>query len=184
MFQRLFMTVLFSAFFMVACLPAHKASAAPAAPTIAIVDVEKILAEAKAAKSLQAQLKAKKESFQKEFSAKEKELKAAETALLGQKEKVSAEEFNKQRKAYEEKVIETRKLFQKTRNSLEEGVAKAMSQMRKSIMESAAAVADEKGYDIVLTRESVLIAEKSLDITSDVLAKLDASLSDVKLQVQ
>jgi outer membrane protein len=158
--------------------------AAMAAPNIAVVDVEKILAESKAAQSLQKQIQAKKESFQKEFSEKEKQLKATETALMGEKEKLSAEEFGKKRKAYEEKIIETRKLFQKRRTALESGLDKAMGQLRKSIIEATTSIADEKKYDVVLTRESVLIAGKSLDITADVLAKLDASLSDIQLKVE
>lgn len=182
MFQRAFIAAFLVLSFVVTGVPAKAAE--PKAPTIAVVDVEKILAEAKAAKSLQSQIQAKKESLQKEFSVKEKELKSTETTLLGEKEKLSAEDFAKKRKAYEEKIIETRKLFQKTRNSLEEGVGKAMGELRKNILESAAQVGDEKGYDIVLTRDSVLIAEKSLDITPDVLAKLDSKLTDVKLQVQ
>jgi outer membrane protein len=177
--NRLFLSLL--CFFALAffAMPAHAQT-----PTIAIVDVEKILAESKAAQSLQKQLQAKKEGFQKEFTGKEKELKAAETSLLAEREKISAEEFAKQRKAFEEKIIETRKLFAKRRNALDDGLGKAMNQLRKAIMESAAAIADEKKFDIVLTRESVLIAEKSLDITQDVLTALDARMADIKLQVE
>ena len=155
-----------------------------ASPTIAMVDVDKILSDSKAAKSLQTQIQSKKESFQKEFSAKEKELKATETSLLAEQGKISAEEFNKKRKAYEEKIIETQKLFKKSRNSLDEGLNRSMMELRKNIVEAAAKIADDKGYDIVLTRESVLLAEKSLDITDDVLKALDASVSEIKLQVE
>lgn len=179
MFHRNFVIALLATLFMFAPVAANAA-----APSIAVVDVEKILAESKAAQSLQGQLKSKKESFQKEFAAKEKELKAAETALLGEKEKLSAEEFAKKRKTYEEKVIETRKEFQKSRASLDTGLTKAMGDLRKSIVEAAAEVASEKKYDVVLTRDSVLIAEKALDITPDVLKALDAKVTSISLKVE
>ncbi len=180
MFQRaLFLTLLVFAFAVGGVSPSHAAS-----PTIAMVDVDRILAESKAAKSLQAQIQAKKDTFQKEFAAKEKELKTTETGLLAEQGKIPAEDFNKKRKAYEEKIIETQKLFKKRRNSLDEGLNKAMQELRKNIVEASAGIADEKGYDIVLTRESVLLAEKSLDITDDVLKALDAKLADIKLQVE
>ncbi len=163
-------------------LPVSAAFAA--APSVAVVDADKILSESKAAKSLQSQIKTKKEAFQKEFSAKEKELKKAETDLLNQRESLSAEEFAKKRKAYEEQILETRKLFQKRRNALDTGLAKAMQELRKNIVEAAAGIADEKGYDIVLTRDSVLIAEKSLDITADVLKALDTKITSIPLQVE
>ncbi len=181
MFQRaLFLALLMFTFAAVAPSSARAAEAL----TIAMVDVDKILAESKAAQSLQSQIQAKKESFQKEFAAKEKELKTTETSLLAEQGKLPAEEFNKKRKAYEEKIIETQKLFKKRRNSLDEGLNKAMGELRKSIVEASAGIADEKGYDIVLTRESVLLAEKSLDITADVLKALDAKVSDIKLTVE
>lgn len=160
------------------------AASAASAPSVAVVDADKILAESKAAKSLQSQIKTKKEAFQKEFSAKEKELKKAETDLLGQRESLSAEEFAKKRKAYEEQILETRKLFQKRRNALDSGLAKAMQELRKNIVEAAAQIADTKGYDIVLTRDSVLIAEKSLDITDEVLSALDTKITTIPLQVE
>jgi outer membrane protein len=179
MLQRALLSVLLSALLFVPV-----AARAATAPTIAIVDVEKILGDAKAAKSLQKQIQTKKEAFQKEFSAKEKELKSTETSLLAEQGKITAEEFGKQRKAYEEKILETRKLFQKRRNSLDQGLNKAMGELRKNIVEAAAKVADEKGYDIVLTRESVLIADKALDITTDVLTALDTKLADIQLKVE
>ncbi len=59
-----------------------------------------------------------------------------------------------------------------------------MSELRKNIAQATTDVAGEKNYDIVLTRDSVLIADKALDITSDVLTKLDAKLSDIQLKVE
>lgn len=154
------------------------------AATIAVVDVEKIFSEAKAAKSLEGQIKAKREAFQKEFAAKEKELKQSEATLIGDKEKLSAEEFGKKRKEFEGRIMEVRGLFQKRRNSLDKGVSQAMTELRKNIIEAAAKVAEQKKFDVVLTRDSVLIVEKSLDITSDVLKTLDAQITDIKLKVE
>lgn len=175
--------------FIVAVVVSFACFAAPAqsraeAPTIAIVDVEKVLNDSKASQSLQKQLQTKKEAFQKEFSLKEKQLRETEAALLAERDKISAEEFAKKRKAYEERIMETRKLFQKSRNSLDQGLSKAMVELRKNIVESTAKIADEKGYDVVLTRESVLIAEKSLDITAEVLKTLDARISTIPLSVE
>jgi Skp family chaperone for outer membrane proteins len=165
-------------------LSAPMTEAIAAAPNVAIVDADKILSESKAAKSLQSQIKLKKETFQKEFSAKEKELKKTETDLLSQRETLSAEDFASKRKAYEAQILETRKLFQKRRNALDTGLSKAMESLRKNIIEAAAKIADEKGFDIVLTRDSVLIAEKSLDITDEVLGALDAQITSIPLQVE
>ncbi|PZQ44965.1 MAG: outer membrane family protein [Micavibrio aeruginosavorus] len=182
MIHRAFLTAVAALFALTLFAPAPAKAAD--APTIGIVDVEYILAQSKAAQSLQKQIQAKKEAFQKEFSAKEKELKTTENSLLAEQGKVTAEEFAKKRKAYEEKIIETQKLFKKRRGALDDGLANAMKELRKNIVEATTAVASEKKYDIVVTRESVLIAEKNLDITPEVLKALDAKITDIKLTVQ
>jgi len=182
------MPVIFSLVLMAFCfsvtLPVDKASAQDPSPKIVIVDVEKILSDSKAAQSLQKQLKEKREAFQKEFAGKESQLKETEKTLMAEREKLSQEDFAKKRQDYEKKIMETRGLYQKRRNSLDQGVAKAMGTLRKSIAEAAAKVADEKGYDIVLTREGVMIAEKNLDITQDVLKELDAKVTNIPLSVE
>lgn len=180
MLRNSFVVVLLAVFAL--ALPVSHAQAA--GPSIGIVDVEKIMAVAKAAQDLKTQLDAKKESFQKEFSEKEKQLKQTEDALLKERDTLAPEEFAKKRRAYEEKVMDTRKLFQKTRNSLDQGLATAMDELRKNIVQATADVANEKGYDVVLTRESVLIAANTLDITDSVLAKLDAKITKIPLKVQ
>lgn len=180
MFHRNFVKAVFGALFLMTVVPAAHA----AAPTIAIVDIQKIQAESKAAQSLQKQITAKREAFQKEFAAKEKELESSQKALIEQKEKLSAEEFNKKRVEFEKKVSDTRSLFEKRRNALVQGSNKANRDLERGIMEAAAKVGEEKKYDIVLRRDSVLIVDKALDITDDVLKALNASLADVKLQVE
>ena len=154
------------------------------APTVAIVDYEKILAESKAGVSLQKQITAKREAFSKEFADKDKSLKTAQADVIASKEKLSAEEFNKKRKAFDTQVGEVKALFEKRSNSLRQGVDKSMAELRKNIMEAAAKVADEKGYDIVFSRDAVVIAQKDLDITADVLKALNEKLPDVQLKVE
>lgn len=169
---------------LLAGLVAPVAARAADAPTIAIVDYEKILAESKAGVSLQKQITAKREAFSKEFAEKDKSLKKAQADVIASKEKLSAEEFNKKRKAFDAQVGEVKSLFEKRSNSLRQGVDQSMAELRKSIMESAAKVADEKGFDLVLTRDAVVIAEKDLDITSDVLKALDEKLPTLSLKVE
>lgn len=180
MTHRALAAALLLAFGLLVATPAAHA----AAPMIAIIDVDKILSESKAAKSLQKQIQTKKESFQKEFSQKESELKKNETELLAQREKLTAEEFGKNRKAFEEKILETRKLFQKRHSSLEGGQKAAMAELLNNIAQLTSEVADEKKYDIVLTRDSVVVFDKTLDITAEVLKKLDAKISEVQLKVE
>mgnify|MGYP001268119220 CR=1 FL=1 len=150
---------------------------------IAVVDVEKILNVSKAGKSIQEQLKKRRESFQKEFSARENNLMNAEKTLVQQKSDLSPEEFAKKRKEFEKQLLETRNLFQKRRNSLDKGLGDALSTLRKNIIQVTAEVSDKNKYQVVLTRDSVVIVQKEMDITEKVLDRLNKKISNIKLDV-
>ena len=148
---------------------------------IAVVDVEKILSVSSAGKSIQSQLKTKRESFQKEFSAREDNLMISQKALIKQKTELSAEEFTSKRKSFEQQLLETRNLFQKRRKSLDKGLGNALAQLRKHIINVAAEVSNQEGYQMVLTRDSVVIVEKEIDITDTVLTRLNAKVSNISI---
>lgn len=151
---------------------------------IAVVDVEQILTNSSAGKSVQQQLKTRREAFQKEFSARENNLMNAQKSLVAQKESLSPEEFNAKRKDFESQILETRSLFQKRRNSLDKGLSNALAELRKNIIQVTAEVSNENSYQIVLTRDSVVIVEKELDITEDVLTRLNAKVSNISLGLE
>lgn len=154
------------------------------APTIAIIDYNKIMSDSKAGASLQKQIEAKRDAFSREFAEKDKTLKASQAELIEAREKLTAEEFNKKRKAFDTQISDVKSLFEKRRNGLQQGVDKAMTDLRRNILEASASVAEQKGFDLVLSRESVVIAEKDLDITNEVLAALDAKMPTITLNVE
>lgn len=151
---------------------------------IAVVDVEKILSESLAGKSIQDQLKKRRESFQKEFSAREDNLVNTQKTLTKQKADLNAKDFAEKRKEYEKQLLETRNLFQKRRNSLDKGLGGALASLRKHVITVSAEIANEKNYQIVLTRDSVVIVEKEIDITELVLARLNKNVSNIPLNLE
>lgn len=150
---------------------------------IAIVDVDKILNVSKAGQSIQQQLKERREAFQKEFSTREKNLMQAEKQLVQEKSTLSAEEFAAKRQDFQKQILETRKLFQKSRNSLDKGLGAAMASLRKHVIEVTAEVADKEGYNVILTRDSVVIVEKKMDVTQQVLDQLNKRVETIKLDI-
>lgn len=150
---------------------------------VAVVDVEKILNVSKAGKSLETKLKQRRETFQKEFSQREDDLMNAEKVLVQQKADLSPEDFAKKRKEFEAKLLETRNLFQKRRGALDKGLGNSLSKLRSSIIEVTAEIADQKGYNIVLTRDSVVIVQKEMDITDQVLTSLNQKVPNLPLDV-
>ncbi len=148
---------------------------------IAVIDDQKLLTSSKAAQSIGRQIDAKREAFQKEFAGLEQQLRDKEKTLLASKDKMKPEEFNKQRSAFQDQVMEGQKKAQAGRHDLEEAIAGARTQLMGKIAEICKGMSQKNGYNMVITRQTVVLADQSLDITDQVLAQLDKSLTDVPL---
>ena len=158
--------------------------AAQADTKIAAVDVMRIMTESKAAQSIQKQLDQQRESFQSEFSKQEHDLQAAKQALAKQKATLSAEDFAKKQDEFEKKVAEARKDVQKRRQSLEKSAEDATNALRLELTKVVKTLADKNKYDLVLTRQNVILAVESMDITDQVLSNMNDTVKEIKLKVE
>lgn len=152
--------------------------------SIAIVDVDRLLSDSEAGKSVQSQHTKKREGFQKEFTALENKLMTNQKNLVSEKDSLSPEEFTKKREALQKELQETGRLFQKRRNALDKGLADAFKTLRKVIIETTAEISQEKKFDLVITRESVVIVDKKMDITEEVLSRMNKKVTSIPLSDQ
>lgn len=162
-----------------------KEDAAPAASlTLAVVDVQALLTESKAAKSLQTQIKAERDKFQEEFSKYENDLRNTEQSLAKERSRLKPDEFGKKREEFESKLLEARKLAQSRKRALDEGFSSAVTALRDDMVKIVADIAEQRKVDLVISRQNVVIVQKSLDLTADVLARMDKDVPDVKLRIE
>jgi Skp family chaperone for outer membrane proteins len=148
---------------------------------IGVVNVQAILQKSAAGKNIQAQLDKKREEYQEQISAKENNLRDAEKKILDQKETLSEAEFAAKRKDFEQDVLSAQKMVQNNKRSLEGGFARALAKLRDDVRETVAEVAKERQYALVLSDDAVIIAEKSMDITDEVIKALDKRLTKVTI---
>lgn len=172
------MTV-FLAGFLVACSqPTH------AETKIAVVDVQKLLSESKAAVNIQEQLKKQREDFQKELAAVEEKLRSEEKAILEEREKLTKEELQAKAQEFETKILEARQEVDKKRRTLEQAANKAVFNLRQEVVQVVADIADENAYNLVITRQNVVLAEKSMEITDQVMKELNKKVTEIKLEMK
>lgn len=151
---------------------------------VAVVDVQKLMSVSKAAVSIQEQIEGKRKSYQKEFAKHEDELRKTEKTLSEARNVMSADEFSQKREGFENKLLETRKLVQKRRRALEKAAAGSLSQLRNKIVAIVANIADSGGYDLVINRQNIILVDKSLDITAQVLKDLDKALPKIEVKIE
>jgi len=163
-------------------LLAALALATPAqADSIAFVNMEKIMHDSTAARSVKDQLESKQKSFQSEMSHKEDELNREHDELLKQRGVLSPEAFEKKAKSFRTKTDAAQKDVQSKRNMLNYAVNSSLAEIQKSILDIVAGISHDKGYTVVIPSSALLYADPKLDITNDVLSKLNSSLPKVNV---
>lgn len=149
---------------------------------IGLVNGARILKESKAAVAMGTQVQAKQKSFQAEVDAKEKELLAEDQGLAKQRDKMDKDAFEKKVTAFREKAAGVQRQVQEKKASLDKAIAASVEEIRKNLIEVASAVATEKKLSLILSTDQVLYGQPSMDVTNDVLTRLDAKLPTVTVK--
>jgi len=155
-----------------------------AEPSIAVVDVQMLLTQSSAAKSIQKQVQAEREKFLAKLSKEEESLRAMEKALVETAADLSAEEKAEKKKAFESKFLETREMAQKGKGQIEKAVVEAMAKLNQEAFKAVEAVAEAKGYNLILAKQHIVASDKSIDISDVSMEKLNASVSDIALKIE
>ena len=168
---------------VIAYSPAAMAADAPA-NTIAIVNIQQIMHESTAAKSVRDALESKQKSYQTELSKKDDELRKEEQALSKQKGVLSKDAFEKKANDFRKKATDIQKEVQSKKAALDGGFERALAEIQKVVTDIIADMAKEKGFVVALPTSQVLYFDNKLDITNDVLAALNKKLTklDVKFE--
>lgn len=160
--------------------PAARAQELP--PTVAaVIDYQRILREAEAAKSIREQIESRRNAYQDEISDEEERLREADQAFAKQSSVMSPEARAEKRREFEKEVVEVQRLVQERRNALDKASAVALNEVKKVLIEIVTGMADERGFNLVLPSSEVLFFARKIDLTEDVLAELDARLPHVEV---
>jgi outer membrane protein len=149
-------------------------------PTVAaVIDYQRILRDAAAARSIRAQIESRRKAYQGEISKEEQRLHEADKAFAKQRSLLTPEAFAEKRRAFEEDVSEVQRLVQQRRRELDQVAEVALNEVKTALIEIVTGIAEERGFNLVLPSSEVLFFARRIDLTEEVLAKLDARLPDV-----
>ena len=151
-------------------------------PTVAaVVDYQRVLQEAQASKSIAEQMDVRRKAYHDEIAKEEQRLYEAERELAKQRSAqiLSEDAVNQKQQELEAEVQAVRALTQKRRQQLEEVSAEAVSKVERALFEVLTTLAEQRGLNVVLPTSQVLFFSRQIDLTDEVLAQLDATLSEV-----
>ncbi|MEQ8817723.1 MAG: OmpH family outer membrane protein [Thalassobaculum sp.] len=170
--------------------PGGSAIAQTAAPSvaqaelpIAVVDVQGIMRAAKAAKAIHDQIETRRSAYQEEVAAEERRLRVAEQDLSQQRAVLAPDAYQQKVREFQTKVAEVQRQVQMRKRELDETFARAMNEVRKSLVAVVAEIAEQRGIKLVLFKSQIVIAEKSLDVSDETLQRLNERLPTVKVEL-
>ncbi|MEI6730683.1 MAG: OmpH family outer membrane protein, partial [Pseudomonadota bacterium] len=143
-------------------------ASAIAADVVAVVNIQEIMRDASAAKSVKDQIEGKQKTFQTEMSKKEEDLQKEEQSLAKQRTVLSPEAFDKKVKDFKTKANAAQKDVQGKRAELDGAFSSALGEIQKSVLDIVAKIAKDKGYSVVVPSSQTLYFDAKLDITKDV----------------
>ena len=148
---------------------------------IVFLDMDKIMLQSKAGKSITIQLEKLHKNNITTFKQKEEELKKKETSIVSQKNVLSNEEFEKKinslRKEANEYRIKRRDLI----NSLTEKRVEAQNKLIKTLNPILADYSKKNSISMIIQKKNIIIGKSELEITDDILEILDQSLKTIDL---
>lgn len=164
------------------------ASSDDAKPTanisIAVVDVQQLMSESKAAKSIRSQGEKLRDKYQKDIDDIQGELKSLEEKLvaLSKDKDTNQEEFLKQREKFQKRLIEGQKEVVQINQKMDQSLKASLNKLRDEIVKIVSDIATEKKYDLIISRADVVIVSKSVDITSTIMKRLNDKISTISVK--
>lgn len=148
---------------------------------IAVVDMDFIRRNAKVVKDVSRQLQTYRQSFQAEIQKEDEELRNANQELARQRAILAPEGFADERRKFEQRVAEAQKLVETRRRTLEELDGQAMNKIQQVVTDIITEIANEAQLTLILRKEQTVLLAPSLEITGEVLKRLDAKLPAMKV---
>jgi len=149
---------------------------------IVYVNLDYVMNNSLAGKSIQKQLNKKNDANIQKFSKIEKNLKIEETKLISQKNILEKNDYQKKIELFSKKVL----LYKTDRAKIIKNLAikknKAQSTLVNALNPILANYSKEKSISLILPKKNIVIGKTDLDITKIILVLLDKNIKSIKLE--
>ena len=143
---------------------------------IAYLDLDNIVQNTKAGKSIINKLKVSKDSALKKFEKKEKALKKVEEDINKQKNVLSKEELKNKISDFRKEIASFRNDREKLINDFNTKKIQEFDKFFKKITPIIGEYAEQKNIDIVLDKKNIFLANKNNDISNEIIKLINEKI--------
>ncbi len=148
---------------------------------IVYLDVEKIMKDSLAGKSIIAQLKKKRESSITKFKSREKDIFEKEKKLISQKNILSKEDFEKKLKDLRNDISNYQKDRNKTSNEITKSRVNASTKLISKLTPILEDYSKKNSIRIIVQKKNIVMGKKEDDITKDILELINQKVKSIKI---
>ena len=148
---------------------------------IAYLDLNFIMANSIAGKSITSQLEKNHKKNIKNFEKIEEELKNEESKIIAQKSVITKEEFEKKIINLRNKASDYRKERTDNLNNLNNQRLDATGKMITLVRPILSEFSDKNSISLIIDKKNIIIGKTLLDITDDILKIVDEKIGKIKL---
>jgi Skp family chaperone for outer membrane proteins len=145
------------------------------------IDFKKVLNESKAGADAQKILKKKLETASNKFKKQEGELIKQEQEIISKKKMITNDEFKKKVENLRKKVAELQKKKQDTFSGISKSRNDAKQQLLKAVNPIIKKYMEDNKIKLVLDKAAILLGDKNLEITSQIIEELNKELKSLKI---
>ena len=160
-------------------------AAAPAldAPVIAVVDVNEVVTRSKAGVALQPQFEKLKKTYEDQLNKDRESLTAEAQQIEGQRAVLAPDAFQQKVAALRQREQTLAQQINERKRVLDATLGNGLAEIRTVLFQVSADIARERGINIVLPKETVVIIARNLEITDEVLRRVDEKMPSYTLKV-
>ena len=141
---------------------------------VGVIDLQKVLETSNAGKTIQAKLKKQKEKMESDLQAKGTEIEKISKRLERESMVMSKEMREEKEREQRIKINDFKTLQKKYRTDLQKLEVQLMNQLQKDVKELVDSIGKKKGYLLIVNKYTVLYSPGSIDITDDLIKRLNA----------
>ena len=171
--------------------PAPQAGETPALPTelppagaaMVILDGRLVMTQSQAAQGLRDQAERQNTTLRADVQRQEQEFKTAQTELQRQRATVTAEQFDQRVRDLQKRMSDAQTKLQTRTRNLDRAFAEAEGKIYQAMLQASVEVAQERNYMLILDKAQVVVVQSQLEITTEILKRVNQRLASVPLQI-
>ena len=149
--------------------------------SIVYVDMEKVMNQSIAGKSLSSQIEKIHKANLEEFKKNEEDLKKEEVLILSQKNVLSEEDYKNKVNLFKKKLNSYKKKRQEKIDLVTKKRMNATSNLLKEINPILSDYSKNNGISIILRKQDIVLARTDLDITKQIIETIDLKVKKIDL---